>query len=121
MKSKHTLSMLFIMLLFIQSTYSQVGKDLVELDEIVLSIPFGQTLGKSVIKVDKINRLNIEYPKELDNLFFMLDTIDDIKIEKGLIVNTLTVVFKNDHSISFNCWGGTKLKNDILEARELNK
>jgi len=49
------LSMLFIMLLFIQSTYSQVGKDLVELDEIVLSIPFGQTLGKSVIKVDKIN------------------------------------------------------------------
>jgi len=55
MKSKHTLSMLFIMLLFIQSTYSQVGKDLVELDEIVLSIPFGQTLGKSVIKVDKIN------------------------------------------------------------------
>ena len=47
--------MLFIMLLFIQSTYSQVGKDLVELDEIVLSIPFGQTLGKSVIKVDKIN------------------------------------------------------------------
>ena len=55
MKSKHTLSMLFIMLLFIQSTYSQVGKDPVELDEIVLSIPFGQTLGKSVIKVDKIN------------------------------------------------------------------
>ncbi len=55
MKSKHTLSMLLIMLLFIQSTYSQVGKDPVELDEIVLSIPFGQTLGKSVIKVDKIN------------------------------------------------------------------
>lgn len=55
MKSKHTLRMLFIMLLFIQSTYSQVGQDLVELDEIVLSIPFGQTLGKSVIKVDKIN------------------------------------------------------------------
>ena len=51
---KNTLSIL-IMLLISQVSLSQIDNDLVELDEIVLSIPFSQTLGKSVIKVDKIN------------------------------------------------------------------
>ena len=54
MKTKNKLSMLLIMLLITQTALSQVDNDIVELDEIVLSIPFGQTLGKSVIKVDKI-------------------------------------------------------------------
>ena len=54
MKIKNTLSIL-IMLLISQVSLSQIDNDLVELDEIVLSIPFSQTLGKSVIKVDKIN------------------------------------------------------------------
>jgi len=54
MKIKNKLSMLIIMLLITQTALSQVDNDIVELDEIVLSIPFGQTLGKSVIKVDKI-------------------------------------------------------------------
>ena len=44
-----------IMLLAFQLTFSQVDDQTVELDEVVLSLPFNQTLGKSVIKVDKIN------------------------------------------------------------------
>ena len=44
-----------IMLLAFQVTFSQVDDQTVELDEVVLSLPFNQTLGKSVIKVDKIN------------------------------------------------------------------
>lgn len=44
-----------IMLLTFQVTFSQVDDQTVELDEVVLSLPFNQTLGKSVIKVDKIN------------------------------------------------------------------
>ena len=44
-----------IMLLAFQVTFSQVDYQTVELDEVVLSLPFNQTLGKSVIKVDKIN------------------------------------------------------------------
>ena len=48
------------MLFASQVTFSQVNDQTVELDEIVLSLPFNQTLGKSVIKVDKIifNDLN---------------------------------------------------------------
>jgi len=44
-----------IMLLAFQLTFSQVDDQTVELEEVVLSLPFNQTLGKSVIKVDKIN------------------------------------------------------------------
>ena len=44
-----------IMLLAFQVTFSQVDDQTVELDEVVLSLPFNQTLGKSVIKVDRIN------------------------------------------------------------------
>ena len=55
MKKLYTLSLMAIMLLTFQVTFSQVDDQTVELDEIVLSLPFNQTLGKSVIKVDKIN------------------------------------------------------------------
>ena len=48
-----------IMLLAFQLTFSQVDNQTVELDEVVLSLPFNQTLGKSVIKVDKINFDNL--------------------------------------------------------------
>ena len=43
-----------------QVTFSQLNDQTVKLDEVVLSLPFNQTLGKSVIKVDKIifNDLN---------------------------------------------------------------
>lgn len=48
------------MLFAFQVTFSQVNDQTVKLDEVVLSLPFNQTLGKSVIKVDKIifNDLN---------------------------------------------------------------
>ena len=55
MKKLYTLSLIAIMLLAFQVTFSQVDDQTVELDEVVLSLPFSQTLGKSVIKVDKIN------------------------------------------------------------------
>jgi len=60
MKKLYTLSLIAIMLFASQVTFSQVNDQTVELDEIVLSLPFNQTLGKSVIKVDKIifNDLN---------------------------------------------------------------
>ena len=76
-----------------------------------------------IIYHSKSKILDITLDNQCENnlINFSSEYIDDIKIEKGLIVNTLTVVFKNDHSISFNCWSGSKLKNDILDARELNK
>jgi len=43
------------MLLVFQVTFSQVNDNLVKLDEVVLTLPFDQTLGKSVLKVDKLN------------------------------------------------------------------
>ena len=46
--------MVLIMLLLTKPVLSQVT-DPFELDEIILSLPFSQSLGKSVIKVDKIN------------------------------------------------------------------
>jgi iron complex outermembrane receptor protein len=55
MKIKYILSMVLSMLIYSNAALSQTDYNPVELDEIVLSIPFGQTLGKSVIKVDKIN------------------------------------------------------------------
>ena len=55
MKKLYTISLMAIMLLTFQVTFSQVDDQTVELDEVVLSLPFNQTLGKSVIKVDKIN------------------------------------------------------------------
>ena len=55
MKIKHIISIIAVMLLLTKPVLSQVATDPFELDEIVLSIPFSQTLGKSVIKVDKIN------------------------------------------------------------------
>ena len=55
MKKLYTISLMAIMLLTFQVTFSQVDDQTVELEEVVLSLPFNQTLGKSVIKVDKIN------------------------------------------------------------------
>ena len=55
MKTKIRISLLAIMLFAFQPIFSQVNEDLVELDEVVLTLPFGQTLGKSVLKVDKLN------------------------------------------------------------------
>ena len=55
MKKLYTISLMAIMLLAFQVTFSQVDDQTVELEEVVLSLPFNQTLGKSVIKVDKIN------------------------------------------------------------------
>jgi len=55
MNKKYKFSLIAIMLLVFQITFSQVDNDLVELDEVVLTLPFDQTLGKSVLKVDKLN------------------------------------------------------------------
>jgi len=54
MNIKYKLCMVLIMLLLTKPVLSQVI-DPFELDEIILSLPFSQSLGKSVIKVDKIN------------------------------------------------------------------
>ena len=60
MKKLYKLSLIALMLFAFQVTFSQVNDQTVKLDEVVLSLPFNQTLGKSVIKVDKIifNDLN---------------------------------------------------------------
>ena len=50
MNKKYKFSLIAIMLLVFQITFSQVDNDLVELDEVVLTLPFDQTLGKSVLK-----------------------------------------------------------------------
>ena len=55
MNTKIRISIITIMLLAFQLTFSQTNDETVELDEVVLSLPFNETLGKSVIKVDKIN------------------------------------------------------------------
>ena len=54
MNIKYKLCMVLIMLLLTKPVLSQIT-DPFELDEIILSLPFSQSLGKSVIKVDKIN------------------------------------------------------------------
>tara|TARA_B100000902_G_scaffold397112_1_gene459944 strand:+ start:105 stop:2153 length:2049 start_codon:yes stop_codon:yes gene_type:complete len=59
MNQKYIYGFIASMLLIFQTSYSQMGSDTVNLDEVVLSLPFNQTLGKSVIKVNKINLENI--------------------------------------------------------------
>ena len=54
MNIKYKLCMVLIMLILTKPVMSQ-AIDPFELDEIILSLPFSQSLGKSVIKVDKIN------------------------------------------------------------------
>jgi iron complex outermembrane receptor protein len=55
MSKKNRINLIAIMLLAFQVTFSQVNDNLVKLDEVVLTLPFDQTLGKSVLKVDKLN------------------------------------------------------------------
>ena len=55
MNKKYIYSLLASMLLISQTSFSQTDVDTVELDEIILSLPFSQDRGKSVIKVNKIN------------------------------------------------------------------
>ena len=55
MNKKYIYSLLASMLLISQASFSQTNADTVELDEIILSLPFNQDRGKSVIKVNKIN------------------------------------------------------------------
>ena len=59
MKTKKILITLLMALFISHSSFSQVSSSQVELDEIVLSVPFSQTIGKSVIKVQKINLDNL--------------------------------------------------------------
>ena len=59
MNQKYIYGFIASMLLIFQTSYSQMGSDTVNLDEVVLSLPFNQNLGKSVIKVNKINLENI--------------------------------------------------------------
>ena len=59
MKTKKILITLLMALFISHSSFSQVGSSQVELDEIVLSVPFSQTIGKSVLKVQKINLDNL--------------------------------------------------------------
>ena len=59
MKTKKILITLLMALFISHSSFSQVSSSQVELEEIVLSVPFSQTIGKSVIKVQKINLDNL--------------------------------------------------------------
>ena len=45
MNTKIRISIITIMLLAFQLTFSQTNDETVELDEVVLSLPFNQTLG----------------------------------------------------------------------------
>ena len=55
MNKKYIYSLLASMLLISQISFSQTDGVQVELDEVILSLPFSQDKGKSVIKVEKIN------------------------------------------------------------------
>ena len=55
MNKKHIYRLLASMLLISQISFSQTDGVQVELDEVILSLPFSQDKGKSVIKVEKIN------------------------------------------------------------------
>ena len=55
MKKKYLYSLIIILSFITQVSFSQTNPDTVELDEIILSLPFNQDRGKSVIKVNKIN------------------------------------------------------------------
>ena len=59
MNKKITIGLIATMLFATQLIFSQVDNELVELEEIVLTIPFDQTVGKSVLKVDKLNFDNV--------------------------------------------------------------
>ncbi len=48
MNKKYKISLIAIMLLAFQLTFSQDNNDLVELDEIVLTLPFDQKVEKNV-------------------------------------------------------------------------
>ena len=64
MKNKLFNCILASIFLVSQISFSQIEYDLdpdtVELDEIILSLPFNQDRGKSVIKVNKINLNSIK-------------------------------------------------------------
>ena len=55
MNKKHIYRLLASMLLISQISFSQIDAAQVDLDEVILSLPFSQDKGKSVIKVEKIN------------------------------------------------------------------
>ena len=55
MNKKYIYTLLASMLLISQISFSQTDASQVELDEVILSLPFSQDKGKSVIKVEKIN------------------------------------------------------------------
>ena len=55
MKNIYLYSLLVSIFLSYNTLFSQTTPDIVELDEIILSLPFNQDRGKSVIKVNKIN------------------------------------------------------------------
>ena len=59
MNKKNIYGFIALLLFISHTSFSQIGTDPVELDEVVLSLPFDQDLGKSVIKVEKINLNNI--------------------------------------------------------------
>ena len=59
MNKKNIYGFIALMLLISHTSFSQTGTDPVQLDEVVLSLPFNQDQGKSVIKVEKINLNNI--------------------------------------------------------------
>ena len=59
MNKKIIYGLIAFMLFTSHSSFSQTGTDPVQLDEVILSLPFNQDQGKSVIKVEKINLNNI--------------------------------------------------------------
>ena len=81
MKTKKILITLLMALFISHSSFSQDSSSQLELDEIVLSIPFSQTVGKSVLKVQKIN---------LDNLNLILRSYVSKSLSKLPGVNIIT-------------------------------
>ena len=86
MNKKITIGLIATMLFATQLIFSQVDNELVELEEIVLTIPFDQTVGKSVLKVDKINLNNVNpiFSQYLMNSISKLPGVSTISTGPGI-------------------------------------
>ena len=86
MNKKITIGLIATMLFATQLIFSQVDNELVELEEIVLTIPFDQTVGKSVLKVDKINLNNVNpiFSQYLMNSISQLPGVSSVSTGPGI-------------------------------------
>ena len=128
MKTKIRISLLAIMLLAFQPIFSQVNEDLVELDEVVLTLPFGQTLGKTTgwvhrqsllkygvkmiggVSYQKIDDKGLHYSK--DNESEVLE-VDNIIICAGQESENELVYSLRGRNINYHVIGGAFMAKEL--------